>query len=266
MPPSFAAGAAAASASAAFSAAAVSSAKLTSGASSRAWVSVMTASSIEVGSMVRGLYERRARPVGFRRPSATEESGRQPGCLAAELLEGHADRSNLCPCLPAMIELWSTPRPRRPSDPDQRLARRLAAATRARSRRSTGAAAGLLRVRSARCATVRRRGCPAAGLPRGLASDADYDPRRAAADLGMTIARGRAIDQLRRRVPEPAGNLAGAEQARSAVDEMRNWSSSGASPACSSGFIPTSRSVLRMRFYDELTQSDRRAHRSRSGQ
>ena len=71
----------------------------------------------------------------------------------------------------------------------------------------------------------------------------DYDSRRA-------------IDQLRRRVPEPAGNLTGVEEDRSAVDEIEELVEQWRLAGLLERLHPDESSVLRMRFYDELTQSE----------
>jgi RNA polymerase sigma-70 factor, ECF subfamily len=85
----------------------------------------------------------------------------------------------------------------------------------------------------------------------------NYDSRRASLLTWiMTIARSRAIDYLRRRVPEPVGNLAIAEQAQTAIDEtealVEHWRFAGLLER----LHPDEARMLRMRFYDELTQSE----------
>jgi RNA polymerase sigma-70 factor (ECF subfamily) len=88
-----------------------------------------------------------------------------------------------------------------------------------------------------------------------------YDSQRASLLTWiMTIARSRAIDHLRRRVPEPAGPLATAEQEHPAVDEtealVERWRFAGLFER----LHPDEAMVLRMRFYDELTQSEIAEH------
>lgn len=85
----------------------------------------------------------------------------------------------------------------------------------------------------------------------------DYDPRRASLLTWiMTIARSRAIDHLRRRVPEPAGNLATAEQGSATVDEVEELVEQWRVAGLLERLHPGESMVLRMRFYDELTQSE----------
>ena len=85
----------------------------------------------------------------------------------------------------------------------------------------------------------------------------EYDPTRGRLlTWVMTIARSRAIDQLRRRVPEPAGNLAGVEQGGRAVDEIEELVEQWRFAGLLERLHPDESLVLRMRFYDELTQSE----------
>lgn len=88
---------------------------------------------------------------------------------------------------------------------------------------------------------------------------ATFDPRRAsAATWIMTIARSRAVDQLRRRIPEPrdpAGSLAllDDQNAATPVDELhQQWRL-----AALLADLPDEESeVLRMRFHLNLSQSE----------
>lgn len=84
-----------------------------------------------------------------------------------------------------------------------------------------------------------------------------YDSQRAGLLTWiMTIARSRAIDHLRRRVPEPVGDLAMTEQARPAIDEtealVEHWRFAGLLER----LHPDEARMLRMRFYEELTQAE----------
>jgi RNA polymerase sigma-70 factor, ECF subfamily len=83
----------------------------------------------------------------------------------------------------------------------------------------------------------------------------DYDPRRAGLlTWVLTIARSRAIDHLRRRVPEPRDpHLADARAVPPAADELlERWRL-----AHLLGRLPEDeRAVLALRFYDELSQSE----------
>jgi RNA polymerase sigma-70 factor, ECF subfamily len=72
----------------------------------------------------------------------------------------------------------------------------------------------------------------------------------------MTIARSRAIDHLRRRVPEPAGTLATAERGSATVDEVEELIEQWRVAGLLERLHPDESMVLRMRFYDELTQSE----------
>ena len=84
-----------------------------------------------------------------------------------------------------------------------------------------------------------------------------YDSQRAGLLTWiMTIARSRAIDHLRRRIPEPVGNLASAEQARPAIDEIDELVEQWRLAGLLERLHPDEAMVLRMRFYDELTQSE----------
>lgn len=84
---------------------------------------------------------------------------------------------------------------------------------------------------------------------------ADYDPQRAGLlTWVLTIARSRAIDQLRRRVPEPRDPHLSEEPAVAhEVDEVvERWRM-----AHLLGRLPAEeREVLRQRFYGELSQSE----------
>jgi RNA polymerase sigma-70 factor (ECF subfamily) len=89
---------------------------------------------------------------------------------------------------------------------------------------------------------------------------AQYDPARGGLlNWVMTIARSRAIDQLRRRIPEPVG---GAEQAQfdrgaeGAVDEVDRLVERYRVAGLLSGLPREEHRLLRMRFYDELSQSE----------
>ena len=83
----------------------------------------------------------------------------------------------------------------------------------------------------------------------------DYDPRRAGLlTWVLTIARSRAIDHLRRRVPEPRDPQRPDPRAVPADADalLERWRM-----AHLLGRLPESeRAVLRMRFYDELSQSE----------
>jgi RNA polymerase sigma-70 factor (ECF subfamily) len=85
-----------------------------------------------------------------------------------------------------------------------------------------------------------------------------YDPRRSsAATWIMTIARSRAIDHLRRRVPEPrdpAGSLA-LEEDRS-PDALAELFDQWWLAAVLEELSPDERRVLTMRFRDSLTQTE----------
>ena len=84
-----------------------------------------------------------------------------------------------------------------------------------------------------------------------------YDSQRAGLLTWiMTIARSRAIDHLRRRIPEPVGNLASVEQARPASDEIDELVEQWRLAGLLERLHPDEATVLRMRFYDELTQSE----------
>jgi len=83
----------------------------------------------------------------------------------------------------------------------------------------------------------------------------DYDPRRAGLlTWVLTIARSRAIDHLRRRVPEPrdpqrADPRTVAGDADALIERWRIAQLLGRLPE-------DERALLRMRFYDELSQSE----------
>jgi RNA polymerase sigma-70 factor (ECF subfamily) len=156
--------------------------------------------------------------------------------------------------------LVSSPEPdQRRTDADRRLARRL-------TRREPGALEE----------TYRRYGGPCFGLltstlrDRAAAEDVQqqvflevwqrapgYDPDRGGLLTWiLTIARSRAIDHLRRRVPEPAGDLATIEHGNPSADEIdelvERWRLAGLLER----LHPDESRVLRMRFYDELTQAE----------
>ena len=84
---------------------------------------------------------------------------------------------------------------------------------------------------------------------------ADYDPRRAGLlTWVLTIARSRAIDHLRRRIPEPRDpQLSDARTVASDADALlERWRL-----AHLLGRLPEDeRVLLRLRFYDELSQSE----------
>jgi RNA polymerase sigma-70 factor, ECF subfamily len=83
----------------------------------------------------------------------------------------------------------------------------------------------------------------------------DYDPRRAGLlTWVLTIARSRAIDQLRKRVPEPRDPQLPDERSVPAEADavMDRWR-----VAHLLGRLPDDeRALLRMRFYDDLSQSE----------
>jgi RNA polymerase sigma-70 factor, ECF subfamily len=83
----------------------------------------------------------------------------------------------------------------------------------------------------------------------------DYDPRRAGLlTWVLTIARSRAIDHLRRRVPEPRDpQLPDARTVEAQADALiERWRL-----AQLLGRLPDGeRALLRLRFYDELSQSE----------
>jgi len=88
---------------------------------------------------------------------------------------------------------------------------------------------------------------------------ATYDPARGGLLTWlMVIARSRAIDHLRRRVPEPAGSpddlpLSGAE---TSVDEVDRLVERYRVASLLSGLHPEEAKILRMRFYDDLSQTE----------
>jgi RNA polymerase sigma-70 factor, ECF subfamily len=89
---------------------------------------------------------------------------------------------------------------------------------------------------------------------------AEYDPARAGLlTWVMTIARSRGIDHLRRRVPEPTdphGPLAQAEADRTAPLEADRLLDRWRMAAHLQRIPPEERHVLRLRFYDGLTQAE----------
>ena len=206
-----------------------------------------------------------ARPVDFPLPTLASEESRSPtrsasACVLTSM--ALADRSDPLPesaC--AMIGLVVDPRTRRRDIPTSGARPAAArAATRARSRRSTrrcgGTCFGFLVKHAAR--PLRRRGRPAAGVPRGLATGARLRPAAGEpADLGdddRPQPRDRsAAPPGARAGRQPAGARAGARRRRGR-DRAAGRALAPGRPA-RARFIPTRRSVLRLRFYDELTQS-----------
>jgi RNA polymerase sigma-70 factor (ECF subfamily) len=83
-----------------------------------------------------------------------------------------------------------------------------------------------------------------------------YDPDRAGLLTWiMVIARSRAIDHLRRKVPEPAGTVADAH-ANVAFDEIGELAERWRMAGLLARLPPQEAMVLRMRFYEELTQRE----------
>ncbi len=86
---------------------------------------------------------------------------------------------------------------------------------------------------------------------------ASYEPARAGVlTWAMTIARSRAIDELRRRVPEPIDPATVADMSPAQVDPtdrlLESWRMAGFLER-----LPRNEaSLLRMRFYDGMTQSE----------
>jgi RNA polymerase sigma-70 factor (ECF subfamily) len=72
----------------------------------------------------------------------------------------------------------------------------------------------------------------------------------------MTIARSRGIDHLRRRVPEPTGTLAGDERLPAADDTTDELVERWRVTALLEGLQPEEAMLLRMRFYDDLPQTE----------
>ena len=74
----------------------------------------------------------------------------------------------------------------------------------------------------------------------------------------MTIARSRAIDQLRRRIPEPVGGSGEPAFERdpdAAVDEVDRLIERYRVAGLLAGLPREERALLRMRFYDDLSQT-----------
>jgi len=88
----------------------------------------------------------------------------------------------------------------------------------------------------------------------------DYDPRRAAPLTWlMTITRSRAIDHLRRRVPEPrdpAGSLALLERERDSASEVDGLLEQWRIAQLLRGLPDEEADVLRRRFYGDATQRE----------
>ena len=84
-----------------------------------------------------------------------------------------------------------------------------------------------------------------------------YDPARGGLLTWlMMIARSRAIDHLRRRIPEPAGALADLPGAgENAIDEVDRLVERYRVASWLSGLHPEEARILRMRFYDDLSQT-----------
>ena len=87
-----------------------------------------------------------------------------------------------------------------------------------------------------------------------------YDPGRGTLlTWVMTIARSRAIDQLRRRVPEPVGGSSEASfepNPEVAVDEVERLVERYRVAGLLAGLPREERELLRLRFYDDLTQTE----------
>jgi RNA polymerase sigma-70 factor, ECF subfamily len=86
---------------------------------------------------------------------------------------------------------------------------------------------------------------------------ASYDPSRGGLLTWLlTIARSRAIDHLRRRVPEPAGAADDLPAAgEHAIDEVDALVERYRVAALLSALHPEEARILRMRFYDDLSQT-----------
>ena len=86
-----------------------------------------------------------------------------------------------------------------------------------------------------------------------------YDPARSRfLSWVMTIARSRAIDQLRRRIPEPVGGSGEPAFERdpdAAVDEVDRLIERYRVAGLLAGLPREERALLRMRFYDDLSQT-----------
>ena len=83
-----------------------------------------------------------------------------------------------------------------------------------------------------------------------------YDPDRAPMLTWiMAIARSRAIDQMRRRIPVPSGDLA-AEDRGSEIDAADALAERWRVAGLLGRLHPEEREVLRLRFYEDLTQTE----------
>lgn len=87
---------------------------------------------------------------------------------------------------------------------------------------------------------------------------ASYDPARGGLLTWlMMIARSRAIDHLRRRVPEPAGALGDLPgPGEEAIDEVDRLVERYRVASLLSGLHAEEARILRMRFYDDLSQTE----------
>ena len=82
-----------------------------------------------------------------------------------------------------------------------------------------------------------------------------YDPERAGLLTWiMVIARSRALDQLRRRVPEPVAAADAEQRTQATPDEAEALAERWRLAGLLTRLHPEEAMVLRMRFYDELTQ------------
>ena len=72
----------------------------------------------------------------------------------------------------------------------------------------------------------------------------------------MTIARSRAIDHLRRRTPEPVGTLEDREEMEPDTDEIEALAERWRLAGYLRTLHPEESLVLRMRFYEDLTQTE----------